>query len=154
MDIEKVKKTILAGIEIDPETWCWNWVKALTTNGYGVLTVDKIQYRAHRLSYSVFIDEIPDGLEICHKCDNHRCCNPDHLFIGTHRENMADMVKKGRQRSIYGSEHCGSKITEADALQIRELSESGIPGYRIAELYNISKSNVSMIINRHTWKHI
>lgn len=78
-------------------TECWEWTGPLRS-GYGWMCVNGKAISAHRFSYSHFIEEIPEGMLCCHICDNRRCCSPKHLFIGTHTDNMKDMIQKGRHR--------------------------------------------------------
>ena len=85
------------------ESGCWLWVGHISKDGYGRLRVAGKKELAHRASYRAFIGEIPDTLLVCHKCDNPSCVNPNHLFIGTHQDNMNDKVAKGRQLS--GQQH-------------------------------------------------
>lgn len=80
----------------DKKTGCWLWTGSITTCGYGQINIKYKRYLAHRLSWNVHNGAIPKGFFVCHKCDNPPCVNPDHLFIGTHRDNMQDMLKKGR----------------------------------------------------------
>ncbi len=77
---------------------CWVWKGKPDASGYGVTSVDLISTYAHRLSFEIYHHPIPQGLYVCHKCDNRICSNPDHLFVGTHLDNMRDMVAKGRHR--------------------------------------------------------
>lgn len=77
---------------------CWHYKGALDSGGYGIVSYLGKLTQAHRLSWFFTNGEIPEGLLVCHKCDNRRCCNPDHLFLGTHKDNMQDMIKKGRHR--------------------------------------------------------
>ena len=83
---------------IDSDTDCWNWSGNTSGNGYGRIRHKGRYICAHRASYIVRIGEIPDGLLVLHKCDNRGCVNPDHLFLGTHKDNMQDMLSKGRGR--------------------------------------------------------
>jgi len=97
--VEKIKESVV----IDETTGCWNWTLSKDNAGYGRLKVqmgarDKFRMTStHRRAYEVFVGDIPKGMCVCHKCDNPSCCNPEHLFIGTHKDNMQDMISKGRQ---------------------------------------------------------
>ena len=78
---------------------CWIWIGCITWNGYGVISVNNRQIMTHRASWLCHVGPIPDGLFVLHKCDVRNCVNPDHLFIGTKRDNALDMVAKGRHYS-------------------------------------------------------
>lgn len=99
-------KTFWRNITImgDDDNECWNWNKS-TGNGYGKIRTRElgsgkdITMNAHRYAYLIFIGPIPDNLHCLHICDNRRCCNPSHLFLGTISDNSQDMVKKGRARN-------------------------------------------------------
>ena len=75
---------------------CWIWHGKANDGGYGIIKIDGIEHRAHRISFEIFIGEIPDGILVCHTCDVRNCINPEHLFLGTHQDNSDDMISKGR----------------------------------------------------------
>jgi hypothetical protein len=83
-------------MRIDETTGCWIWIFKPHSGGYGTISVNYKLWLAHRLSYHVFVEEIPDGLNVLHKCDNKMCVNPEHLFVGTQVQNLEDMIRKGR----------------------------------------------------------
>lgn len=142
--IEKVEKT----------PTCWIWKGSKFTSGYGDLSFFPSERRAHRASWVIHYGKIPKGLHVLHKCDVKDCVNPEHLFLGTHRENMQDMVRKGRRPKIFGTRHGMSKLTEKDILNIRALDKKSISRLEISKQFNITKENVGYIVRRVTWTHI
>ena len=118
MKKQEYKNYLIKNSTVNEETGCWEWDKGLNSNGYGCVFRNKIEpgRGAHRLSYIVFVAPIPKGLFVCHHCDNPKCINPDHLFLGTHQDNMLDMVMKGRSKGGSGSGKCnhfyGKKHTQ------------------------------------------
>lgn len=117
--------------------------------GYGLIHYNGKLCHAHRVSYEVFFGKIPEKTYICHTCDNRACVNPNHLFAGSHAENMADMVKKGR--SLKGEKSSSAVLTEASVIKIRSDNRSQ---RKIALEYGVSKTTISKIKNRETWTHI
>jgi hypothetical protein len=133
------------------ESGCWFWLGELCELGYGLMRVNKLVKRAHRVSWQEFKSPIPPDMNVLHRCDIRCCINPDHLFLGTQAENMDDMVKKGRCRRSHGSTNGNSKLTEAQAIEIRAASGSHS---EVACRYGIGKSIVSYIRRGESWRHL
>ena len=137
---------------VDMSGDCWLWTRGRTTAGYGsVHVVDKRQY-AHRLAYEFVKGPIPEGMSVCHSCDNPPCVNPDHLFLGSHTENIQDSAKKGRMHP--GEKHGLSKLNADQVLEIRRLCTEGFSPYNVARMFGVSRSNIQHIVRRSTWKHL
>jgi hypothetical protein len=91
-------------------------------------------------------------MEVCHSCDNRPCVNPEHLFLGTHQDNMTDASKKGRTHP--GEQTKGAKLNDEAVRQIREAYRNGALQRELAEEYGVASSAISMIVNHNTWKHV
>lgn len=132
----------------EPNTGCWLWLGGMTGEGYGV-TMGEL---AHRVSYRDHKGPIPSGAVIRHKCDNPACVNPEHLVAGTHLDNMADKVRRGRAAGAgKGEKHWKASMTEEWVLAIRADPR---PQAVIAKDYGIRQQAVSKIKRRQTWAHI
>ena len=149
---ELIKEKILKNIEVD-ENGCWNWKKSKSKSGYACITWKGQKKRGNRISYQTFKGMIPEGLLVCHQCDNRLCLNPEHLFLGNQKENMRDAQKKNR--SIKGEKVSISKLKEKEVLQIREMAKMREKSHeKIGEMFGVSQSTVSLIAKRLIWKHI
>lgn len=134
---------------------CSLWLGCLNKNGYGQLRLNGRMVYAHRLSWENKNGPIPDGLFALHHCDNPACINPDHLFLGSHKDNSDDKVKKKRHRwnpsPPLGADNLNAKLTDSDVAKIRA---SNATQRKIAADFGIAQVTVSKIINRKQWGHI
>jgi len=128
---------------------CWEW-KAKHQR-YGNIRVDGKVTRAHRFSYSFFKGEIPKGINVCHKCDNTYCVNPDHLFLGTQKDNHDDMVAKGRRASFVGEKNGNSKLNKQDVENI-VISKDSLR--KLAKQYGVTHCAIYQIKKRRSWNGI
>lgn len=146
-----VEERIREKFVVDPVTGCWVW-KGAKLNGYGRIWADGKNVLAHRLCYELHTgSKVPEGLCVCHHCDNSLCVNPDHLFLGTHQNNMDDRNRKGRQARQKGENNGRAKLSEELALQI--LSDPRNQGL-IAREYGVSRQLVSRIKRQERWSHL
>lgn len=137
----------------EPNTGCWIWIGAILKKGYGAFGFRGKVQNAHRVAYTLYVDEIPDGLLVCHHCDNRACVNPQHLFLGTSLDNTLDMMRKRRHNPVKGESNAHAKLTENDVRLIRKRAIDH-SRQEIASVFKISISHVDKIINRRKWKHI
>lgn len=131
---------------------CWTWTAGKFQRGYGCMTMNNKSYETHRLSWQMHYGQIPDGIQVCHHCDNPSCVNPAHLFLGSIADNMVDKTRKGRQAR--GSRHANAKLTEAQVLEIRDLRSKGMTITALAKKYGVDHTLISYIVLRKGWTHI
>lgn len=131
---------ILENYVPEPNTGCWLWLRGIS-GGYPSVKIGGKSRRVSRLVYEIFKGPIPDGMCACHRCDVRLCINPDHLFLGTDKENYDDMVAKGRKPKLdYG----WAKLSPIDVADIRRLRKEGHCVTAIARQYGVSHSYVSL----------
>jgi len=143
---------------LDEKTGCINWTGG-KRSGYGRLWVgsridgSRKNIGAHRLSYEIHKGEIPDGMYVCHHCDNRSCINPDHLFIGTHYDNMMDRESKGRNKlpnPLRGEDCPTSKLTWDQVREMRAIGDDQ-PQKDLAEKYGVKRRTIWDVLNYRTW---
>lgn len=145
----------------EPTSGCWLWTAAIYSSGYGRVCFRGKSWLAHRASYTISCGEIPKGLFVCHKCDIKCCVNPDHLFVGTHADNMHDRNRKGRFGDRSGESHGLAKLNNKKVLEIRKRFE-GKPRCNLGPLsnasvgreYGVSETTIRLIRQRLIWDHI
>lgn len=131
------------------------WYCTLTGSfGYASFSIKHKPYRAHRVAYELYKGPIPQGYFVCHSCDNRLCVNPDHLFLGTAKDNTRDMINKGRAR-LTGHENGNSKLTKGDVIKIRSLVlDQGLTRTKVSEMFSLSNTHVGSLVSRKSWAHI
>jgi hypothetical protein len=142
---------------------CWIWQGALAGSGYGVFRgPNQRMIGAHRMAYILTRGSIPQGINVLHHCDNKRCVCPEHLFLGTQKDNMDDMICKGRQATGDQLNHCtqvgeanhSHKLSESEVKQIRCLYQKGYRQCDIARLVGVEKANVWAIVHGKSWNQV
>lgn len=141
--------------KVDKSGDCWIWRAGKHRDGYGLTHVSRKTILAHRLVWQMTNGEIEKGLCVLHKCDNPPCVNPDHLFLGTHTDNMRDAVNKGRCKvpGLSGGKHPFAKLSETDILHIRDLSKI-MTHVKIASLYGVARQTIGDIISGRNWRNV
>lgn len=139
---------------------CWEWTGGRAHKlPYGLFRVSKDPKAspkpAHRVSWQLTNGPIPEGMFVCHHCDNPPCVNPAHLFLGTPADNLIDMRAKGRgPKPIRGEAMPTSKVTADDVREIRQRVAAGEMQSELALEFGLTKSGINRIWLRHTWAHI
>lgn len=156
-----LKMRLFAKLDMPDENACWEWTGGRTIKGYGSMMIDapnNARTVCHRIAYVLRYGNIPDGLNVLHRCDNPPCCNPAHLFVGTQLENMRDMVAKNRQAHFGGGIRAGSKnsaavYSEDQAIEAVRLSKLGLKATEIAAALNVSRQFVDKVRTGRLWSH-
>jgi len=158
--IQSVKQRFLSKFtESDTES-CWEWNGTISTNQYGMFTVYRNSrnywFTAHRASFMLYnnINLENKLLYVCHVCDNRRCVNPNHLFLGSPTDNNVDMTNKGRQKCTIGSQRYNAKLKEQDIPVIRGMLSSGDNCNTVAKKFGVNIATIYYIKTGRNWKHV
>ena len=151
-----------AKVETGAGCWTWSGARKQRPWDYGVLGGTKkgeVGQLAHRVSWRLHHGPIPDGMKVLHHCDNPPCVNPEHLFLGSLKDNTQDMLEKGRHSlpidHSQGEKNPGAKLTEKQVVEMRNrYSLGGVTQQQLADHYNVCNALVSFIITRKLWRNI
>ena len=152
-DDERVLALIASRVS-DGAEGCWDWKGAIQSNGYGRIGVRGGTDYVHRVMVRALGWKLEPGLDVCHRCDNRRCVNPAHLFVGTRAENIRDATAKGRMKALpvcSGENNPNSKLTASDVQEIRRRRKAGEKLAALATAFGVTESTISLIINGKTW---
>lgn len=141
--------------KVDKGVGCWVWTATKDRCGYGFFWLNGRHRKAHRVAWTLEHGPIADGLCVLHRCDNPPCVNPAHLFTGTHADNTADKVRKGREKGAPGGLNPKAKLTREIVRQIRHLVATGQKTRpELARIFGVNPTTIGDIVNRNTWTHI
>jgi hypothetical protein len=139
---------------VDKTGNCWLWRGRRSGNGYGQIGIARKSHLAHRFMWQLLKGPIPPGLHVLHKCDTPACVNPDHLFLGTAKDNSDDKWAKGRDGTVRGELAGMSKLTDNLVRWIHYLRSLGATQLRIGEIVGCSTRNVGSVLAGITWRHV
>lgn len=147
-----LKERFYSKFIVNSENGCWEWAANRFPKGYGCFKLNGKSNAAHRISYKIHVGEIKERMVICHKCDNPCCVNPNHLFMGTQKENLQDRNLKGR--SIKGHKNGRCILTEKDIPIIKSLLKEKIDQRDIAKKFGVAQTTISSIKLNKSWSHL
>lgn len=155
-------KTLLARFEekyaVNPITCCWEWIANKNNKGYGMLRPGGTENKrlAHRISYELYKSSVPKGMHVLHHCDNPSCVNPDHLFLGTHADNMRDKESKNRANhaDMMGEENASAILNDAKVVEIRNLYSGGESRQSLSARFGVTYGCIADIISNRSWRHL
>jgi len=147
-----LKERFYSKFIINNENGCWEWAANRYPKGYGCFKLNGKSNVAHRISYEIHVGKIQDKMVICHKCDNPCCVNPDHLFMGTQKQNLLDRDIKGR--SIIGEKNGRCILNEKDIPIIKSLLLEKVDQRDIAKQFGVAQTTISSIKLNKSWSHL
>jgi hypothetical protein len=153
MSIMRLPLSVRFWPKVNKTDGCWLFTGKIDRLGYGQIRDEAHKHTpAHRASWRLVNGPIPAGVCVLHRCDNRRCVNPAHLFLGTIQDNKRDEVQKGRH--LHGVTHWKARITEADVREIRLQFASGVTAKELAAKYTRTTQSIKHIVERRQWRHV
>jgi hypothetical protein len=162
MAAKQTKESFWGKVNIISETDCWEWKGSVNNTGYGTVAWNGKVYTAHRVA--AYLSDMVDSIAapkhaaikgfVLHKCDNRKCCNPNHFFIGTYADNQLDAYAKKRRRQPKGSQHVNAKLTNEQVMEIRTRYKNGELQVSLAKEFLVSQRCISLIVRGETYKWI
>lgn len=144
------QERFIRSFKVNGLTGCWEWSSYRDKDGYGTISLNYKSVRAHRYSYEFHSGKSANGFLVCHSCDNPGCVNPDHLFIGSAKDNTHDMINKNRD-TIIGEKNCKAKLKDQDIINIRNSNKTT---KELMVIYGLTKHSINNIKAKRTWKHL
>lgn len=149
------RQTELFWSHVDKSGDCWEWTLHRDSFGYGGTSWKNRYMTAHVKAWTLTFGPPPEGMHVCHRCDNPPCCRPDHLFLGTPAENSADMVRKGRSARVRGTAKPGAKLTEDQVREIRRRYEAGgVSTHQLAPEYGVTAMTIWAVVRRKKYTDV
>lgn len=152
--IRSAAERVIRNVVVDHERGCWEWQGCVNRKGYGRILVGRSARATHRVMYQAVHGVISKDTFVCHVCDNPTCVNPDHLWAGSHQDNMNDMKTKGRSPSSPGERNGRAKLTESTVVEIRTRHSGGESIRSLSRNYNVDKRTVSRLIRKLAWASV
>lgn len=142
-------------VDIRCKDECWEYKGGINSTGRGIFSIKRASIHAHRMSYLATFGDIPKGMWVCHTCDNGKCVNPHHLFLGTPKDNTQDMITKGRKVTLRGEDDPKSKLSNVEVIKIVDLYKTGhYSQTELGKMFDVSRSAILMILRGRAWKTI
>jgi len=155
--MDKIKKEHIVRFwsRVKKTQGCWTWTGGKHRQGYGFFYFDSGSELAHRVSYLIEFKKFPKNKFVCHHCDNPSCVRPSHLFLGTQKDNIRDMVRKGRAADMVGEKNSNSILTYKKVIELKNLLKSKKFTYKeLAKKFGISYGEVNNIVSGYCWKNV
>ena len=142
-------------VERIPFTDCHIWAGAITAFGYGKLSKDCGWTQAHKFAFEQANGPIPTGMSVLHTCDVPSCVNPQHLYLGTYKDNARDRESRNRGNHAFGERHGRSKLTKEQVLQIRDLHDNRqMSCWSLGKQFGVNSKSIRDIVNRKNWSQV